>query len=189
MGLYNYFNKSQFDIMSFYYICCPEYVFWPHVLTICISCWDNICQTIAYKCFSYYYLNVDKCLLVGLKYYLLKCLYNLKWNCYLHTVSLYYREPDIPIDVVTVHPRMPTTYDVNKAKSIMKETEKQLNSLKDDKHDNWEDKLNRFVYHYSIIWLTSQLTDQMTGFQRTHRRSQHCHYRRRTEWEQFRLFK
>ncbi|KAL4231455.1 KAT8 regulatory NSL complex subunit 3 [Mactra antiquata] len=53
-------------------------------------------------------------------------------------------EPDIPLDVVTSHPRIPTTYDANKAKSIMKETEKQLCSLKDGKRDDWEEKLNRY---------------------------------------------
>ncbi|XP_060565534.1 KAT8 regulatory NSL complex subunit 3-like isoform X2 [Ruditapes philippinarum] len=52
-------------------------------------------------------------------------------------------EPDIPLDVVTVHTKMPTTYDISKARSVMNETEKQLSSLRDERGDDWEDKVVR----------------------------------------------
>lgn len=60
--------------------------------------------------------------------------------------SVFYREPDLPLDVVTVHAKMPTTYDIGKARSIMNETEKQLSSLRDERGDEWEEKIVRYYY-------------------------------------------
>lgn len=54
-----------------------------------------------------------------------------------------YREPDLAIDVVTVNTKTPVLYDVSKARSVMGETEKQVNSLHDDRGDDWEDKINK----------------------------------------------
>lgn len=65
-----------------------------------------------------------------------------------------YREPDVPLDVMTVHAKMPTTYDITKARLVMNETEKQLSSLRDERGDDWEDKVVRYV---KIAWLVLKI--------------------------------
>ena len=53
------------------------------------------------------------------------------------------REPDLPLDVVTVPSKLPPAYEVSKARSIMNECEKHVSGLRDDSTEDCEDRVNR----------------------------------------------
>lgn len=55
-----------------------------------------------------------------------------------------FSEPDIPLDVDTVHGQTTPTYDMTKARQLMNECEKHIAAARTDEgQDDWEEKLNR----------------------------------------------
>ena len=53
-------------------------------------------------------------------------------------------EPDISLDVVTVHSQTSPAYDMTKARQVMNECEKHVSVARPEEGpDDWEEKLNR----------------------------------------------
>jgi len=66
------------------------------------------------------------------------------------------REPDLTLDVVTVNTKVPVLYDASKARSVMAETERHMDSLHDDHGDDWEDKVNKYLLIFQLLNMTCQ---------------------------------
>ena len=72
------------------------------------------------------------------------------------------REPDLTLDVVTVNTKVPVLYDASKARSVMAETERHMDSLHDDHGDDWEDKVNKYLLIFQLLNMTCQKNAQLS---------------------------